>query len=88
MNSSPNTNSKKKNSFKIINSQQQSFTIQFSLIDNKYEIMVICDSSFAISYKVSLEVDEFYKINRFFRQFDTINEIWFRKINRKNRYSN
>ena len=36
--------------------------------------MVICDTSFAISYKVSLEVNEFFKINRFFRQFDTINE--------------
>ncbi len=36
--------------------------------------MVICDTSFAISYKVSLEVNEFFKINRILRQFDTINE--------------
>ena len=76
MDSAPKPNTKKYNSFKITNSQQQSFTIKFSLIENKYEILITCDSFLALSYKVSLEVNELKKINKFFRQFDTIDEIY------------
>ena len=76
MDSAPKPNTKKYNSFKISNSQQQSFIIKFSLIENKYEIMITSDSFLALSYKVSLEVNELKKINKFFRQFDTIDEIY------------
>ena len=76
MDSAPSPKTKKINTFKIINSQNQSFTIKFSLIGNEYEILVTSDSVLSLSYKVSLEVKEFQKLNKYFRQFDTIEEIY------------
>ena len=76
MESAPNPKTKKINTFKIINSQSQSFTIKFSLIENEFEILVSSDSVLSLSYKVSLEVQEFQKLNKYFRQFDTIEEIY------------
>ena len=76
MESAPNPKTKKINTFKIINSHNQSFTIKFSLIENEFEILVSSDSVLSLSYKVSLEVKEFQKLNKYFRQFDTIEEIY------------
>ena len=69
------SSSKEDISFKIIDSERQAFTIIFSIIENKLQILINENSTLSISYKAELEVKNFQEINKFFLQFDTIEEI-------------
>ena len=72
----PNTVQNKSISYKITNSDRKTFNIIFSISDNKLEILINEKSGISKSYKTSLNIKNFQEINKFFRQFDTINEIF------------
>lgn len=78
MATAPAANSKEKEqiSFKIMNSERQIFTIIFSIVEDKLQILISEKSSMSTSYKIQLEVKNFQEINKFFRQFDSIEEIY------------
>ena len=63
-------------SYKITNSERQIFTILFSIVENKLQILINEKSSLSSSYKASFDVKNFQEINKFFRQFDTVEEIF------------
>ena len=63
-------------SIQVLNLEKKSFTIKFSVILNKLEILVSNDSSLSFSYKLSFELDDFHKLNKFFKQFETVEEIF------------
>ena len=63
-------------SLQILASDKKSYTIKFSVIGNKFEILISNDSSLALTYKVCLQMENFKKLNKFFRQFDTEEEIY------------
>ena len=60
----------------ILTYDKKSFTIKFSVLLNKLEIFISNDSSLSLSYKLSLRIDDFYKLNKYFKQFDTVEEIF------------
>ena len=60
----------------ILTYDKKSFTIKFSVLLNKLEIFISNDSSLSLSYKLSLSIDDFYKLNKYFKQFDTVEEIF------------
>ena len=51
------------------------YSIEFSLISNKMNINITQDF-FSYNYKTSLRTEDFYKINKYFRQFNSIEEIY------------
>ena len=63
-------------SYKITNSDSQIFNIIFSLIENKLEILINEKSIISSCYKAVLELENFIEINKFFRQFDSIEELF------------
>ena len=60
----------------IVSPERQNFTVIFSIIENNLQILINEKSALSTSYKVELEVNNFQEINKFFRQFDTIEEIF------------
>ena len=74
--STANSSIREQISFKIMNPERQIFTIIFSIIENKLQILISEKSSLSTSYKTALEIKNFQEINKFFRQFDTIEEIY------------
>jgi hypothetical protein len=71
-----NFNKRKKISYKILNSEKKKFTILFSIFENKLQILIKEKSSLSTSYKTCFDVKNFQEINKFFRQFDTVEEIF------------
>lgn len=69
-------NAKKFFSLQVLNFDKKSFTIKFSVINKKIEIFISNDCSLSLSYKLSFDIDNFHKLNKFFRQFDTVEEIF------------
>lgn len=69
-------NAKKFFSLQVLNFDKKSFTIKFSVINKKLEIFISNDCSLSLSYKLSFDIDNFHKLNKFFRQFDTVEEIF------------
>ena len=63
-------------SYKITNSDRQIFNIIFSLIENKLEILINEKSIISSCYKAVLELENFIEINKFFRQFDSKEELF------------
>jgi hypothetical protein len=63
-------------SIQVLNFDKKSFTIKFYVVDKKLEIFVSNDCSLSLSYKLSFEIENFYKLNKFFRQFDSVEEIF------------
>ena len=63
-------------SVEVFNIDKKSFTIKFSVISNKLEIFVSNDNSLSLSYKISFEIDNFHKLNKYFKQFDTVEEVF------------
>ena len=72
----PYQGNKKSVLFNIINSENQKFTVIFSVNQEKLEILINEKASISYSYKTYLELKNFQEINKFFRQFDTIDEIF------------
>jgi len=71
-----NSNKSQQISYKIINSERQIFTILFSIVENDLQILINEKSSLSTYFKTSFDVKDFQEINKFFRQFDTIEEIF------------
>ena len=75
--SSPNScDTKKYHSLRILNFDKKSFTIKFAITSNKFEIFISDDINLKLSYKLSFELDNFHKLNKFFKQFDSVEEIF------------
>ena len=76
MESSFNIVQNKNISFKIINAERKTFNVIFSIKENKLEILINEKSAISTSYKAALELKNFQEINKFFRQFDSIIEVF------------
>ena len=61
--------------YQIINKDTFLYTIKISKLREELEILITEQSSLSSTYKVSLNIENFHKINKFFRQFDTVEEI-------------
>ena len=55
--------------------KKSSYTLKFSVILNKLEIFVSNDNNLPLSYKISFQIEDFHKLNKFFKQFETVEEI-------------
>ena len=73
---SANTNSNNTISYQIINKERILYTIKISKVAEEVEIIITEKSSLSSTYKASLNVENFQEINKFFRQFDTVDEIF------------
>ena len=74
--STPNPDEKKFYSLQIFNFDMKSFTIKFSVSVNTMEIFVSNDCSLSLSYKLGLNLDNFHKLNKYFKQFESIEEVF------------
>lgn len=63
-------------SYEIIDDNRIIYTIKFSKNETNIEILISEKSSLSSSFKTSLEVKNFHEINKFFKQFDNIQEIF------------
>ena len=63
-------------SIQILNFDKKAFTIKFSVLLNKLEILISNDTCLSLSYKLSFELENFLKLNKFFKQFDSVEEIF------------
>lgn len=67
--------SQKNYSFKIT-SDNKSFAVDFSIISNTLEINIKNELELTFLYKISFKAEDFHKLNKYFRQFDTVTEIF------------
>jgi hypothetical protein len=73
--STPNPDLKNLYTFELLSFDKKAFTIKFSVVSNKLEIFISNDSSLSLSYKLLLSIEDFHKLNKYFKQFDSIEEI-------------
>ena len=59
-----------------INSKNKSYNLKLSIKSEKLDISLSEESSIGLSYNASFTFDELLKLNRYFRQFDSILEIY------------
>ena len=59
-----------------INKEKQSYNLKLSIKSEKLDISISNDSSIGLSYNASFNFDELLKLNKYFRQFDSILEIY------------
>ena len=59
-----------------INSDNKSYNLQFSIKSDKLDISISNDSSISLSFNAAFTFDELVKLNRYFKQFDSIIEIY------------
>ena len=76
MNSAPSPDMKNSNLIEITDSEGKAYTLTFSIKSEKLEISISNNSLIFSSFKASFTVDELYKLNKFFRQFDSVEEIY------------
>ena len=76
MDSNPAPDLQNCKTFKIASSDDKSYSLKFSVKSEKIEIYISNNNSIYLSYKASFTIDELHKLNRYFRQFDTINEVY------------
>lgn len=69
-------NEKKFHSLQILNFDKKSFTVKFSVSINTMEIFISNDCSLPLSYKLSFNLENFHKLNKFFKQFESIEEVF------------
>ena len=72
----PNSNNNDSIKYQIISKDRKVYTVQFSKIKEQIELLITEKTSLSTSYKASLNAENFKEINKFFRQFDTIDEIF------------
>ena len=58
------------------NSDNKSYNLQFSIKSDKLDISISNNSSISLSFNAAFTFDELLKLNRYFRQFDSILEIY------------
>ena len=75
MNSAPSPKYQKTISLYILSSENKSYTVKFFQAFEKLEITIKNDYLLSYSYKVSLQIEDLHKLNKYFRQFDSIEEI-------------
>lgn len=76
MDSNPAPDLQNCKTFKIATSDDKSYSLKFSVKSEKIEIYISNNNSIYLSYKASFTIDELHKLNKYFRQFDTINEAY------------
>lgn len=76
MDSNPAPDLQNCKTFKIASSDDKSYSLKFSVKSEKIEIYISNNNSIYLSYKASFTIDELHKLNKYFRQFDTINEVY------------
>ena len=59
-----------------INSKNKSYNLKLSIKSEKLDVSLSEESSIGLSYNASFTFDELLKLNRYFRQFDSILEIY------------
>ena len=59
-----------------INSKNKSYNLKLSIKSEKLDLSLSEESSIGLSYNASFTFDELLKLNRYFRQFDSILEIY------------
>ena len=59
-----------------INSKNKSYNLKLSIKSEKLDLSLSEESSIGLSYNASFTFDELLKLNRYFRQFDSISEIY------------
>ena len=67
-----------------INSDNKSYDLQFSIKSDKLDISISNNSSISLSFNAAFTFDELLKLNRYFRQFDTVLEIYNFIVNLEN----
>ena len=75
MNAAPSLNNSQTISLNILSSENKSYNVKFYQSFGKLEITIKNDYLLSYSYKVSLQIEDLHKLNKYFRQFDTIEEI-------------
>ena len=63
-------------SIKTLTSYIKRYNITISIKSEKLDLNISNNSSIALSYRASFTCEELYKLNRFFRQFDNVKEIY------------
>ena len=76
MSSSPSLNTNKSFSLQIVNSEEKLYTWKLSVVSNKLEIYISNDNFLSLSYKASFQIEDLNKLNKFFRQFDSVEEVF------------
>ena len=59
-----------------INTEKKSYNLKLSIKSEKLDLSLSEDSSIGLSYNASFNFDELLKLNKYFRQFDSILEIY------------
>ena len=59
-----------------IKSDNKSYNLQFSIKSDKLDISISNDSPISLSFNAAFTLDELSNLNKYFRQFDSILEIY------------
>ena len=59
-----------------INTEKKAYNLKLSIKSEKLDLSLSEDSSIGLSYNASFNFDELLKLNKYFRQFDSILEIY------------
>jgi hypothetical protein len=76
MSSAPSPNTSKSFSLQIANSDKKLYTLKLSVVSNKLEIYLANDDFLSLSYIASFQIEDLNKLNKFFRQFDSVEEVF------------
>jgi len=76
MSSAPSPKTNKLFSLQIENSDKKLYTLKLSVASNKLEICITNDEFLSLSYMASFQIEDLNKINKFFRQFDSVEEVF------------
>ena len=77
MNSAPSPKENKLFSLEILNPDKVLYRLKLSTESNKLEILITNDNLLSLSYKASFQIEDLNKLNRFFRQFDSVEEVFY-----------
>ena len=61
-------------SMQLVNSDNNPYTLKFAIVSNKLEITLSNDDSLSLSYKASFQIEDLHKLNKFFKQYDSVEE--------------
>ena len=76
MNSAPSPKENKLFSLEILNPDKVLYRLKLSTESNKLEILITNDNLLSLSYKASFQIEDLNKLNRYFRQFDSVEEVF------------
>ena len=67
-----------------IKSDNKTYDLKFAIKSDKLDISISNNSSISLSFNAAFTFDELLKLNRYFRQFDTVLEIYNFIVNLEN----